>query len=167
VVHGDGGGALDASRAAGQHDERRFLGIRAGHGVDHVEPSGAVGDAAGAEAAGDAGRAVGGEAHRRFVAQTNETKSSVPFERFIEVEDEVAGDPEDVADAVLPQTVEEELMEARYSSSSPQGDGCGPGTMPAISGSSPSAAGVPVAAVRLFSSARRFAFCSRFSCRAR
>src|SRR5262249_6544691 len=135
--------------------------------VDHVEAAGAVGDATDAEAARDAGRAVGRKADRRFVAQPDETEPSVPFERFIKIEDVVSGDPEDVAHAVLPQAVEEELMEARYSSSSPHGDGCGPGTIPAMSGSSPSATGVAPAACRLFSSARRLAFCSRFSCRAR
>ncbi len=38
VVHVDVGLPLDPPGTAGQHDERRLLGVRARDGVDHVEP---------------------------------------------------------------------------------------------------------------------------------
>ena len=65
-----------------------------------------------------------------------------------------------------PARVRDRSKSTQSSSSSPHGDGCGPGTMPAISGSSsPSARG----SCRLdaFAVARRSSFCLRFSCRAR
>lgn len=56
--------------------------------------------------------------------------------------------------------------EARAYSSSPHGDGCGPGTMPAMSGSSPPPGRGLVVRCAL-AEARRSSFCFRFSCRAR
>ena len=111
VVHVDVGLPLDPSRPPGQDDERRLLGVRARDGVDHVEAAGAVGHAADAEAAGHASRAVGGEPDGGLVAQPDQPETAVVFERFVEVEDEVPGDAEDVPDTVVPQLVEEKLVE--------------------------------------------------------
>ena len=111
MVHVDVGLALDSSGPAGQHDERRLFGVRARDGVDHVEAAGAVGYTADAEAPGHASRAVGGESHGWLMAQADQAETPIVFERFVEVEHKISGDPEDVPDTVVPQLVEEKLAE--------------------------------------------------------
>jgi hypothetical protein len=49
------------------------------------------------------------------VAQTHQTKPSVVFERFVQVEDEVAGNAEDLPDTFSPQLVEEKRRQLHAS----------------------------------------------------
>ena len=58
----------------------------------------------------DAGRPIGGEPDRGLMAQTHQLKPSIVFERFVQVQDEVAGNSEDVADAVVPELIEEKVQ---------------------------------------------------------
>ena len=111
VVDGHVGASLDAPGAAAQHDNRRLLRVGTRDGVDHVEAAGAVRHAAHADAAPDARRPVGRETDRGLVAQSHQLEPAVVFEGFVEREDEVAGDAEDLADAVPAELVEEEVAE--------------------------------------------------------
>jgi hypothetical protein len=45
------------------------------------------------------------------MAERDEPESPVRLERFVQIEREIAWDPEDVADASLPQGVEEKCAE--------------------------------------------------------
>ena len=111
MVHVHVGLPLDPAGPAAEDDKRRLLGVRARDGVDHVEPACAVRDAADAEAAGHPRGSVGREPDRGLVAQANQPEPPVVFEGFVEIEDEVSGDPEDLPDTVVPQLIEEKLVE--------------------------------------------------------
>ncbi len=111
VVDGHVGASLNAPGAAAQHDNRRLLRVGTRDGVDHVEAAGAVRHAAHADTAPDARRPVSRETDRGLVAQSHQLEPAVVFEGFVEREDEVAGDAEDLADAVPAELVEEEVAE--------------------------------------------------------
>ena len=116
VVHGDGFSLLEMARAAAENDQRRFLGIGTCHRIDHVETAGAVGDTTDPEAVGHAGGAIGGEPDGRLMAQTHQLKPAVVFERFVEVQDEVAGNSKDVTNAVVPELIEEKRVQLHLAS---------------------------------------------------
>ena len=102
---------LRLSRPACDDDERRFLGVGARDRVEQVQPAGAVGDDAHAEAVGDARGAVGREADGGLVAQRDELEPPVLRQRFVQVEHKIAGNAEDVPNALCVDLVEENLME--------------------------------------------------------
>ena len=111
VVHEQAGLALELAGAARDDNQRRFLGVRAGDRVDHVQPARAIGDETDAEAVGDACGAVGGEPDGGLVAEGDESKPGVVLQRVVQIEHEVAGNAENLLHARGVQLVEEKLMQ--------------------------------------------------------
>jgi len=89
-------------------DKRRLLRVGACDGIDHVEAACAVGDTADAEPPRDARGSVRRESHRGFVTEADQPEPAIVFECFVEVEHEVARDPEDLPHAGAPETIEQE-----------------------------------------------------------
>ena len=111
MVHRDRCSLLEMARSATENNQRRFLGIGTRHRIDHVETAGAVGDTAHPEAIGHAGGSIGGEPDGGLVAQAHQLKPPIVFERFVEVQDKVAGNSKDVTDAVVPELIEEKRVQ--------------------------------------------------------
>jgi hypothetical protein len=101
---------LRLAGAAADHDERRFLSVSARYGVQQVQATCTVRDDAHAKTVGDARGAVGGEPDGRFVAQRDEPEAPILLECFVEIQDEIARDPEDVPDALRVELVKENLV---------------------------------------------------------
>ena len=100
IVH-----SLAQAGRAGDHDDGRLLGIGAGDRVAHAQAADAVGDAERAHAV-DAGVGVGGETGAVF-ARAADGLDRALFEHRVEGQDVVAGNAEDVADAVVLQAADE------------------------------------------------------------
>ena len=93
------------------HDERRLLGIGACDRVEQIEAAGPVRDDADAESVRYAGGAVGGEADGGLMAERDQLKSTVLGERFVQIENEVSGDAEDVPHTLGVDLIEQNLVE--------------------------------------------------------
>ena len=93
-----------AGRAADDH-HRRFLGIGPGDRVAQAQPAHAIGHADGADAV-DAGVGVGGEAGAVFAGAADQSQRAVLHQR-VERQHVIAGDAEDVADAVILQPADQ------------------------------------------------------------
>jgi hypothetical protein len=110
VMHEQAGPALELPRAPRDDYHRRFLGIRAGNRVNHVQTARAVGDEADPEPVRYARCAIGRKADCGLVTERHETEAPIVLQRVVQVQNEVSRDAEDLVDSVRVQPVEEELM---------------------------------------------------------
>src|SRR5262249_6408091 len=97
---------------AADDEDRHTLRKRPRDRIHHVVTAGAVGDADDADAAGGARVAVGGEADAGLVRERYDAHAARPAALEEEMDDEVAGDAEEVGDADLLQVRDEEIADA-------------------------------------------------------
>ena len=98
---------LAGARRAGDDHDRRFLGERRGHRIDHVERAGAVGDRRDAERGVHARGGVGGEADGWLVAQRVQRQDAGFLDDLEERQREIPGDAEDLLRAMRLQCVQQ------------------------------------------------------------
>ncbi len=117
MVDHEAAGALARAGRAGDHHDRRALGIGAGDGIDQVERAGAESDHGDAEAAVVARRRVGREADARLVAQRVVRENPALLDDLEERQHEIARNPEDFAGAVVLEALQQRGRERGHGAS--------------------------------------------------
>ncbi len=98
---------LRRARRAGQNHQRRLFREGLGHGVQHVDGPGPVGDGGHAEPPADACGGVGREAEARLVGQGDQRQDAGLLDDLEIRQREVAGDAPDLARAAFLQGVQQ------------------------------------------------------------
>src|SRR5437879_3470409 len=103
--------ALLLARPAAHDENRHALREGAGDGIHHVVAAGAVRDADDADAPSGARVAVGCETDAGLVGERHDAHAARPPELEEEIDDEVAGDAEEMRDADLLQVGDEKIAD--------------------------------------------------------
>src|SRR5208283_548498 len=126
--------ALLLARSAGKNQQWHALREGAGDGVHHIVPAGAIRHADNADLAGRPGIAVRRKADPRFMREGEHVKAVPLAEREEQLEGEITGDAEDLANADFLQIGDQKIAErhvplhARHLSSPRSPRTCGQST---------------------------------------